>query len=135
MTDQEEKALLWDKEQRGLELKKTVAAIGTQLSQYAVEWRKLGDMLGDFDHYTFRSDGTSIQVLNPKQEQMGRLGVQIPGIKPGSIVNYHTVASVGVSWFNSGALIQLLKELEDAKEELAGIREFFRKIGDPLENY
>jgi hypothetical protein len=40
MPDQEEKALRWDKRQRGLQLKKTVAAIGTQLSQYAAEWRK-----------------------------------------------------------------------------------------------
>ncbi len=131
MTDKEEKAVRYDKRQQGHELKRRVATIGEQLKRYAVEWRKLGDLLPDYERFIFLAHNDSILVLNEKPDKSLR-PVSIPGIRPGQPI-LNELASVNTSWFDSVALIQLLKELEEAKEELAGIREFCRKIGDPLD--
>jgi hypothetical protein len=131
MTDQEEKVLRYDKRQRGLELKKRIATFGEQLKLYAAEWRKLGDLLPEYDRFVFRADGESISVLNRKQEQNVK-PINIPGIRPGQ-PSYHELANVKLHWFDFNPLVQLLSELEAAKEELAGIREFCLKVGDPLD--
>jgi hypothetical protein len=126
MTDQEEKALRYDKRQRGIELKKRVATIGERLREYADEWSKLGRTFTNYDTHTFRGHNDSILMLNQKPNESWR-----PTSKPGQPIEYE-VANVNISWLDSAALIQLMKELEDAKQELAGIREFCQKIGDPL---
>ena len=122
MTEQEEKALRYDKRQRGIELKKRIAVVGASLADLAGEWQKLGSALRDVDANHFVTEKDAIEVI---KEQ--------PSYRPGPSTEFQSIASVRISSFDSEKLLALLKDLQEAKIELREIRRFCKEMGDPLE--
>src|ERR1700733_7425927 len=106
MTEQEEKALRYDRRQRGIELKKSLATTGERIKFLTNEWQTLANNLRDYAYMVFRVEGTSIKVLNRKPDEILRAG-QISGMRSGPIPSFQEIASVSLASFDSADLVQL----------------------------
>jgi len=131
MTAIEEKAQRYDKRQRGIELKKRVATLGNRLQDYGKAWQRLATTFRDYDY----PNAFAIEVDNLGSREIRVKRPQIDSFShlPGHVQPIQIIAAVGISWFNPDDLEKLLLELEEAKAELAAIREFCQKVGDPLD--
>lgn len=123
MTDVEEKARHFEKRQRGRALKARLAALGDELKEYALGWRKLGDAFTGYEYNTFTVGDDAIRVLRPDL-------TAVP--VPGRAAPMNTIADVTLARFNPQALSDLLREVESVKQDLREVREYCNKVGDPL---
>jgi hypothetical protein len=71
VTEDEEKLKRYDTRQRGLELKKHLATLKTELRDYALTWSQLGKTFDSAEHYTFNIDAKlgAVRVVHPDPTQ------------------------------------------------------------------
>lgn len=125
VTDEAIKVRRYDTRQRGLELKKQVATIDSELKEFADAWRKMADTLRDSSYNTFRiMDDERVEVRRPISEVERSRGFATGKIR--------TIAAVELKYFDRAELVKLLEDLEDAKRELRQISEQCAAMGDPL---
>jgi hypothetical protein len=132
MTDTEEKAQRYEKRQRGIELKKRLDTLGDRLQDHANEWSKLGR---HFSEYA-RPDTTFVV----EADQFGSRELRVKRAHddgfshlPAHVSPLRTVVAVSLTYFDPSGLETLFRDIEEAKAELAAIRKFCVKIGDPLD--
>jgi hypothetical protein len=131
MTEAEEKIRRYDKRQRGIALKKRIDTLGNRLQGYGREWQRLAGAFRDYNYpnrfsvEADRSGNREIRVKRPQPDSFSHL--------PGHVSPMQTIVAVSLSYFDPDGLEKLFQEIEDAKTELATIREFCQKVGDPLD--
>jgi hypothetical protein len=131
MTETEEKIQRYDKRQRGIALKKRLDTLGDRLQDYGREWQKLASTFRDYNYpnrFLVEADSSGnreVRVKRPQLDSFSHL--------PGHVSPMQTIVAVNLSYFNPEGLESLFEEIEEAKTELASIREFCQKVGDPLD--
>ena len=132
MTETEEKAQRYEKRQRGIELKRRLATLGDRLQDYPREWNKLGALFSEYARlditFSVEADqfgSPEVRVKKPKADGLSHL--------PGHVAPLQTIVAVNLSYLDPSVLGTLLKDIEEAKAELAAIRKFCVQIGDPLD--
>jgi hypothetical protein len=132
MTAIEEMARRYGKRQRGIELKKRLATLEDSLQDYPRVWSRIGAAVAQYGQpgvvicvEADQSESTQLSVKKPKLDGPDHLY--------GHVSPMQTIATALVSYFNIGALIELVREIEETKSELAAIREFCQRIDDPLD--
>ena len=132
MTSIEEKAHRHDKRQRGIELKKRLATLEDSLQDYPRAWNRVG--------LVFAQYGRPGVVICVEADEFGSRELRVKKPKPdgldhlyGHVAPMQTLAASPVSYFDVARIVELVREIEDAKTELAAIRTFCAQLGDPLD--
>jgi hypothetical protein len=120
LTEESEKAARYDIRQRGLALKRHLAALESKMKEYSDHWRELGTFFSNGAYNTFQIVGGKIEVVrtDPRSHQI-----------PSALC---TVASVSLSYFDKEDIARLISDLEDTKRDLEGVKKRCEAMGDPL---
>jgi hypothetical protein len=131
MTSTEEMAQRYTKRQLGLELQKRLATLGDKLQDYPRTWSKAALALAEYARpdVAICAEPDNFGAIEVRVKRPMRDGYEC---LPGHIAPTQTIAAIPVSYFDFAAFKELLKQIQEAKTELAEIELFCAKIGDPL---
>jgi hypothetical protein len=125
VTEEQEKIKRYDTRQKGLELKKHLATLKSELHDYFQAWSNLGRTFEGADLNTFSWEPQSgyIRVARPDPKQP---------VLPGRRQPVNEIACVGMRYFYSDGLEKLLADLEKTKVDLKIVSQQCDDMGDPL---
>ena len=125
MTEDQEKIKRYDTRQKGLELKKHLATLKSELLDYSQAWSNLGRTFdgADINTFSWETQSGCIRVSRPDPKQP---------VLPGRRQPVNEIACVGMRYFHSDDLEKLFADLENTKNELSRVSKQCEEMGDPL---